>query len=542
MVAFDLPTEEGRGDLTSNIALKLARQLKKKPQDIAQSIADGLKGIDGVDACEAAGGYVNVTLTSSILLQGLTHTQSACEPQKKRDEPPVIIEYSQPNIAKPLGIHHVIGTVVGQALVNFYRHAGFNVISWNYIGDWGTQFGKLAVAYQKWGEGRNVRDFTLNDLLVLYVRFHEEAEKDATLEDQGRQAFRKLEEGDKALRRFWEDVVDVTKSSLAGIYQRLHVSFDLDLGESFYEDKMQAVLEEGIKKKVFVKGKEGALIVEFPEEKYPPYLVLKGDGATLYSTRDLAQMRYRIDTYHPQAIYILTDIAQKLHFEQLEETCRMLGWELPEFENILFGRMRFTDSSMSTRKGNIINLEKVLDEATERAASVIEERGDAIQSDDPEGLAKMMGIGALVYGILSQNRKIDIVFDWKKALTFEGNSAPYLQYTHARAMSVLRKAGDEKPKLSESGDVSLAPADRALAHILLRFSDVLNEARVEKMPSRLGTYLYELAQSFNTFYNAEPILNAEQHIRAVRLYLTSLTARVLKCGASLLTLSVPDKM
>jgi arginyl-tRNA synthetase len=216
------------------------------------------------------------------------------------------------------------------------------------------------------------------------------------------------------------------------------VTFDTDLGESFYEDKMQPVLDEGIKKGVFTEGEGGALIAQFGDAM-PPYLVRKGDGATLYSTRDLAQMRYRIETHNPKAIYILTDIAQKLHFEQLLATCKQLGWKLPTFENILFGRMRFVDKSMSTRKGNVLALEHVLDEAVARAEEIIKKRGDAIQTDDPKDLAEMMGVGSLVYGILSQNRKMDLVFDWDKMLSFEGNSAPYLQYTHARAKSVLRR-------------------------------------------------------------------------------------------------------
>jgi arginyl-tRNA synthetase len=384
--------------------------------------------------------------------------------------------------------------------------------------------------------------FTLDELLALYVKFHEEAEKDPTLEEQGRATFAKLEAGDKKLRAFWKDILSVTKASLADLYTRLHVSFDLDISESFYEDKMAPVLEEGKKKGVFTVGKEGALIVEFPEElNMPPYLVLKGDGATLYSTRDIAQMRYRIDIYHPQAIYIVTDIAQQLHFQQLVETCKRLQWELPAFENILFGRMRFADKSMSTRKGNILKLEEVLDEAVKRAAAIIQERGEAIQTDDPKELAEMMGIGALVYGILSQNRKMDIVFDWDKMLSFEGNSAPYLQYTHARAKSVLRKAGQSDAALPSTTNAFTAH-ERNLATTLLQFECVLAAARAEHLPHKIANYLYALCQDFNAFYNTDPILTATGATRDVRLSLTALTAGVLKTGAELLTMRVPERM
>ncbi len=543
-VSWQRPREADHGDLATSIALQLSKKIGKNPREIAAALVAGLQKSKLVERAEIAGpGYVNVWLQPAVLLQELEETQRKTKPLKQRKgEAPVIVEYSQPNIAKPLGVHHLIGTVLGQSVVNLYRHAGYTVLSWNYIGDWGTQFGKLAVAYEKWGKGKPVSGFTLDELLGLYVRFHAEAEQDATLEEQGRTAFQKLEKGDKKLRAFWKDVVAVTRASLADIYARLQVSFDLDLGESFYEDKMENVLFEGKKKKVFTAGEGGALIVQFREEKnMPPYLVLKGDGATLYSTRDLAQMRYRIDTYHPGEILIFTDIAQKLHFEQLVETCTMLGWQLPAFENVLFGRMRFADKSMSTRKGNVLHLEEVLDEAVTRAQGIIQERGDTIQTDNPKELADMMGIGALVYGIVSQNRKLELVFDWDKMLSFDGNSAPYVQYTYARARSVLRKAEAQKSKKPKT--VMLFTAlERLLVGTLLQFSDVLEEARMTRMPHKLTNYLYQLCQDFNAFYNVEPIVKADEPARSLRLFLTSLVASVLQTGAEILTLRLPERM
>lgn len=540
-VHFDVSFDDSRGDLTTSVALQLAKEVGKKPRDIAVVLAEALEGVEGVEGVEVAGaGFVNVTLTPESLLSGVSEARKACLPSKKRKEAPVIVEYSQPNIAKPLGIHHLIGTVLGEAIANLYDHGGSPVIRWNYIGDWGTQFGKLAVAKAKWAPQKKTVDMSVDELLKLYVQFHEEVQNDPTLEDEGRKASRKLEEGDAELRAFWKDVVTVTKASLGHLYERLHVAFDLDLGESFYEDKMSAILEEGRKKKVFTEGKEGALIVDFPEETgLPPYVVLRGDGGTLYSTRDIAQMRYRIDTYHPQKVLIFTDIAQKLHFEQLVETCKRLGWEIPPFENVLFGRMRFADKSMSTRKGNILKLKEALDEAVSRAEKLIEERGEKIQTDDPKGLAEMMGVGALVYGILSQNRKMDMVFDWDKMLTFEGNSAPYLQYTHARAKSVLRKAGREGKDVVI---VALTAHERNLLKLVLLFGETIEEARSEHLPHKLATYLYDLAQAFNTFYNADSIIDAPGDTKEFRLSLTLLTADVLKVGAELLTLRVPERM
>lgn len=542
-VHFDVSLEENHGDFTSSSALQLAKKLKMKPSDVAALIADAAHSLEGIVSVEIAGpGFVNITVSPTLLCSGLAGTSEACSPlPQRKGEAPVIVEYSQPNIAKPLGIHHIIGTVVGQAVSNLYEFRGYSVIRWNYIGDWGTQFGKLAVAKELYAKDEKTLSMSLTHLLELYVKFHEDAEKDPTLEARGREAFLKLEKGDKNLRAFWKDVVSITKKSLEHLYERLHVSFDLDLGESFYEDKMQVILEEGKKKGVFTVGKEGSLIVEFPEaKKLPPYLVVKGDGATLYSTRDIAQMRYRIDTYHPQSILIFTDIAQKLHFEQLHETCTMLGWKLPSFENVLFGRMRFVDKAMSTRKGNIIKLEEALDEAVTRADAIIKERGEKIQTDDPEVLAEMIGVGSLVYGILSQNRKMDMVFDWDKMLSFEGNSAPYVQYTHARACSVLRKSGASVAGFTPPG--ALTACERFLMKLLLQFESTIEEARAEHLPHKLTVYMYSLCQAFNTFYNADDILTAPELTRAFRLSLTQLTAKVLKTSAELLTIRVPERM
>ena len=534
--------EPEHGDISTVVALQLAKQLEEKPQVIATALCEALQGDDAVEKCEVAGaGYVNIWLTPATLIEELAHTREACTAKVKRDEKPVIIEYSQPNIAKPLGAHHLLTTVYGQALVNIYRHLGYPVIAWNYVGDWGTQFGKLAVAVEKWGTKESARDYSIDELLDLYVQFHNEAENDSTLEDAGRAAFRKLEEGDADLRAFWEDVVHVTKAALGGIYERLHVSFDEDKGESFYEDKMDSILEQGKKSGVFVEGEGGSQIVEFPEEtNYPPYLVVKSDGATLYSTRDIAQMRYRIDEYNPQEILILTDIAQKLHFQQLKATCEQLQWNLPAFENVLVGRMRFADKSMSTRKGNILKLEEVLNEAVEYAAEVIAHHGDKIQAEDPKELAEMMGVGSVAYGIVSQNRKQDIVFDWEKFLSFDGNSAPYLQYTHARAKSVLDKAGSEGELSADVTEFQLK--ERVLLGTLLQFASVLEEARASHMPHVLCNYLYALCQDYNALYNDLPILQAEELEKGNRLALTSLTASVLRTGAELLTLRVPDRM
>ncbi|MDD5054651.1 MAG: arginine--tRNA ligase [Candidatus Peribacteraceae bacterium] len=541
-IHFSFSLDKGRGDLTTSAALSLAKQLKQSPQDVAKTIAQALKSVDGVENVSIAGpGFVNVMLAPATLSGELPSTLLVCSPQKNtKKTSPVIIDYSAPNVAKPLGIHHILSTVIGQSLANLYRHLGFDTVSINHLGDWGTQFGKLAVAYERWGT-KKVEEHSIDELLALYVKFHDELATDASLETEGRAAFAKLEQGDTTLREFWKSVVGITMRSLDHLYERLHIHFDHTHGESFYEDKMATIVKEGKKKGVFLPGEGGGLIVRFPEtDKLPTLIALKADGSTIYLTRDLATARYRIDTWHPQSILYVVDVAQQLYFKQLFATLGQLGWELPHLEHVLFGRMRFADKDMSTRKGNILKLEAALDEALLRAKTIISERGEKIQTDDPDGLAEMMGVGALVYGILSQNRKMDMVFDWKKMLSFEGNSAPYLQYTHARAKSVLRKGGEEHPALTVA--TSLSPAERRLTKLLLMFGQTLEDARKDHLPHKLTNYLYDVCQAFNAFYNSDDILGASAEQRAFRLGVTSLTARVLKTGAEILTLRVPDRM
>lgn len=510
---------------------------------MAKALADGLQSIDGVQSIDVAGpGFVNIVLTDQSLGSVLREVPEWCVPQKpKKGAKPAIVEYSSPNIAKPLGIHHILTTMIGQSIANLYRFTGHDVVAISHIGDWGTQFGKLAVAHAKWGT-KPVNKHSVDELLKLYVRFHEEAEKNPALEDEGRATFAKLEQGDTELKAFWKSVVEITLREMDDVYRRLHVSFDAVLGESFYEDRMAPVIEEGKKKGVFTTGEKGALVVEFPEaKKIPTAIVVKSDGSTIYLTRDLATIRYRIDTWHPSSIVYVVGVEQQNHFQQLFETVRMLGWDLPALEHVLFGRMRFADKAMSTRKGNILRLEEVLDEAVTRADAIIKERGEKIQTDDPKELAEMIGIGALVYGILSQNRKMDMVFDWDKMLSFEGNSAPYVQYTHARAMSVLRKAGDGEITAMPSID-RLSSAERTLIKLLVQFGDTLESARKDHLPHKLTVYIYELCQAFNRFYASDEILSSTGDTRTFRLLLAKNTARVLKTGAEILTIRVPDRM
>jgi len=543
-VQWTVPDGLSHGHLSTPSALRFAKEVGVSPKEIAQMMCDVLQGVPCVERSEVAGpGFVNVWLTPEALLAQLEDVLPVLQPQKTRDEDPVIVEYSQPNIAKPLGIHHIMSTIIGQSIANLYQYLGYNTIRVNHFGDWGTQFGKLAVALERWGE-KPVKDCSIDELLALYVRFHDELENDPTLHDAARDTFRRLEEGDQQLRAFWKDVVAVTMDALNRLYERLHVSIEHPHGESMYEDMMAPILEEGLRKGVFTKGEKGAVVIEFPEEmKLPTAVVQKGDSATIYMTRDFAQIRYRIDRWHPHAMYYVVDHAQSLHFQQLFTAVKMLGWELPHLEHIAFGRMRFREKSMSTRKGNILKLEEVLDEAHARAKRIIEERGDAVQTDDPEALAEMMGVGSVIYGVLSQNRKQDVTFDWGSFLSFDGNSAPYVQYTYARSRSVLRKGKwNGEHVLSNVSTADLSETEHLLLKVLMQFPHILEEARSSHMPHILTNYLFELCQRFNAFYNSDPILQSPPPLKGRRLLLTSFVSQILKTGGELLCLRFPESM
>lgn len=544
-VPLQAPAPGVEADIATPIALQISKKLSKSPNEIAALLQADIAQLPEVFSVEVAEpGYINVQFTPQVVWNNAIEAYAlGAEVPTRTSEQPVIVEYSQPNIAKPLGVHHLLSTVVGQAIANLYRYSGYNVIAWNYLGDYGTQFGKLAVAIEEFGDGRTADKYSINDLFEYYVRFHEEAETNVELEDRARAAFKKLEDGDSELYAFWETIVRTTKQSLQPLYDRLHVHFDIDKGESFYQDKMAAVLEEGKNSGVFTVGERGALIADLNEEStnLPPYLVQKADGATLYSTRDIAQMQYRKQEFDPKKVLIVTDIAQKLHFEQLAATCNKLDYLPEQFENILVGRMRFVDKSMSTRKGNVLRLSELLDEAVTKAATAIEEHGDAVQTDDAKQLAEYMGIGAVSYGILSQNRKQDLVFDWNRFLALDGNSAPYLQYTYARAKSVLRKAEHDSFIDINSVD-QLTPKERELLNTLSRWPQIITHARESHLPHLLCTYLYSLSQIFNSFYSVEPILQAEESGRVLRLNLVYLTASVLQRGATILTISLPERM
>ncbi len=593
------PTRESaHGDYACNVSMMLSKSLKKSPADIAKSLLENIEKPQYLEKVEfAPPGFINFFLNEKWLKEevaNIINGKIPYAPSKENRDRTIIVEYSSPNVAKPLGAHHLITTILGQTLYNIYHFLGYNVISINHIGDWGTQFGKLIVAYEKWGSKKDVEKNPIDELLALYVKFHEEFEKlekehsekpqalkspAAELESQARDIFKKLEKGDGEIRKLWKWIVEISMKDVEKTYKALGgIHFDHTQGESFYEDKMQEVIDTGIEKKILEIGEGGSLIAKFKDEKYPPMLVKKSDGATLYATRDLAQMTYRIKNWHPEKILYVVDVAQSLHFQQLIETMQKFGTHGTELVHVSFGRMNFADGKMSTRKGNIIKMNEVLEEAVQRAKKLMEQKDPGKKVD--MRLAVAIGIGAIKYNILSQNRVTEILFDWDKMLSLEGNCSPYIQYTHARTQSILKKAEEElkktksatavkKEKVQDS-QVSLfeaiaasAPEEESvevetvgvatplsateheqnLTKKLIQFGEVLERVIVDYKPNLLCSYLYELCQEFNAFYHTVPVIKtAEKDLRDQRLQLVAATGVVIARSLDLLGIEAVEKM
>ncbi|MFH1218483.1 MAG: arginine--tRNA ligase [Candidatus Peregrinibacteria bacterium] len=523
-IKVEYPLEESHGDYSSNIALQLAKKLNTNPHELALKIIKKIPKTPLISKVETAGpGFINFFINDQKLLKNY-------KPQKESSA--IVIDFSSPNIAKPLGAHHLLSTTIGQSLYNILHHLGHKCIGINHIGDWGTQFGKLIVAYKKWGNKAKIEKDPTNELLKLYIKFHNEAEKTPQLEDEARKEFKKLENHDKENYTLWKWFVKESIKDLEKTYKNLGgIHFDHYHGESFYEDKMEPILTEGKKHKIFVKGEEGAFVVKYSDPNIPPFVVQKKDGATLYSTRDFATLKYRIETFKPEKILYVVDIAQTLHFKQLFEASKRFNWYKTNAVHVWFGRMHMKDKNMSTRKGNVILLDDLIKEAEKRAAHL----------KNDKKTAATIARSAIKYNILSQNRTTDIVFDWDKMLSLEGNSAPYIMYAYARAKSILRK-----PKTTTGHPQEDREAAQQKIHSLIRlfprFPEKISESAKEYKPSILCTYLYELAQRFNSFYNSVPVIQASKKDQAHRLKITKKAAEILKSGLALLGVEVVEKM
>jgi arginyl-tRNA synthetase len=551
-IASELPvtraTKAEFGDLQCSAALQLAKPLKQKPRDVAQVIADALAAHPAVAKTELAGpGFVNLWLRDEWLA---AHASDGLKLRQIGAGQRVVLDYSSPNVAKPMHIAHIRSTIIGDAIKRTLRALGYEVIADNHLGDWGTQFGKLIVAYRKWLDPQAYAANPVEELLRLYIKFVEEdksaedEEGDATpLLKEARAELVKLQQGDPENVALWKSFVDASMKEFDRVYRRLGVEFDVTLGESFYNDRLAGTVERLLKEGIAEESK-GAIVVFFRKpdgtDEMPPLLIRKADGGYLYGTTDVAGLLYRVERWNPSRILIVTDERQQLHFKQFFEVGRRLGVTC-SLEHVWFGLMRLPEGTISTREGKLIGLEALLDEAERRAFVVAGETNPELSEAERREIARVVGLGAVKYNDLSKDRQTLVTFTWDKALSLQGNTAPYLQYAYARIRSILRKAVADG--LGEPGAVSSpTTVERALVLRLLGFPEAVEQVARTARPHSLCDYLYELAGAFSTFYADHPVLKAEPAVRASRLRLCALVADTLAQGLSLLGISVLDRM
>ena len=541
-------TKKEFGDFQTNFAMMNSKAIGKNPREIATTLVENFKENDLIEKLEIAGpGFINIHLKNNFLNNEVKKIDN-----EKYDfsflnvDETVIIDYSSPNIAKRMHIGHLRSTIIGDAIKRILDFIGFKTISDNHIGDWGTQFGKLIVAYNKWLDKEAYEADPIGELERIYVLFSDEAKKDPTLEDVARNELRKLQMGDEQNNKLWKEFIEISLKEYNKVYDRLGVKFDHYFGESFYNDLMPDVLEE-LKEKNIAKEDQGALVVFFEEDKLPPALVQKKDGSFLYATSDLATIKFRKNELSVDKAVYVTDERQQNHFKQVFEISEMLGVPYNyEKSHVYFGIMRFGDGMIfSSRSGNIIRLVDLLDEAKKQVKSVIDEKNPNIPEDEKEKISEIVGTGAIKYFDLSQNRTSDILFTWDKVLSFEGNTGPYLQYTYARIQSILRKLKEENISVKNNDIIldDMFDIERELAVALLRFPQTVVKSYETYRPNIIADYLFDTAKLFNNFYNSKSILKeTDKKVMDARILLAQKTASILKQGLNLLGIETVDRM
>ncbi len=542
--SVEVPPEEKLGDLAFP-CFPLARVLRKAPPLIAKDMAEKFEDDTVLDRCEAVGGYLNFFYNRGEFIgDTIKAVKAAGDSWGSSDmgaDKTVLVEYSSPNIAKPFHIGHLFSTAVGNSLSKIYKHLGYNVQSLNHLGDWGTQFGKLISAYKRWGDPAVIEKDPINELLKIYVKFHEEAKENPELEDEARMYFKKLEEGDEETTALWKYFREQSLVEFMRVYDMLGVKFDSFNGEAFYSDKMDEVVEILRDKGLLVES-QGAQVVDLSDMNMPPCIILKSDGATIYATRDIAAALYRHRTYNFDKNIYVVGTPQALHFKQIFEVMKRAGWEWSKgCKHVGFGLVKLPGRSMSTRNGDVVFLEDVLNESIEKTKAIIEKNNKDME--DIDGAAKKIGIGAILYTFLKNSREKDIVFSWESMLDFEGESAPYCQYGYARGKSILRRAADID---YSNTDFSLDTSDDAyrLVKQLNSFGNAVKQAAEKNEPFYINRYVTDLVKCFNKFYNANPIMKSDvdAELRKTRLALVDAACQVIKTALGLLGIETVESM
>ncbi len=540
------PTADDRfGDYQSNAAMALAKTLKRSPRDVAESVLKNAPAFDAIEKTEVAGpGFVNITLSAAWMARVLEERESderLAVPLVGQGRT-VVMDYGGPNITKPLHIGHLRSPNIGSAVDRMYRLLGFRVIADNHMGDWGTQFGITIMGYRHFGKPEAMAVSPMEELERVYVVSYEKAKSDPEWMEQCRRELVKLQAGDPENRALWQEFVNHTLRELDRIYGRLGFHFDLHRGESYYNDRLPAVVQR-LKDAGIARESEGAIVAFLEDEKLPPCIVQKRDGAFNYATTDIATLLSRMEEFQPDRIVYFTDERQQLHFKQVFAVARKLGIRV-QLDHVWFGLMRLPTGTFSTREGNVVRLERLLDEAEERALAIVKKNNSELAEEEQRDIARAVGIGAVKYADLSQNPQSVVTFTWEKALALDGNSAPYLQYACARVASVRDKYDERFPGRDPMNErIRIEhPLERKLAARLLRYPDVVLKAADVYRPNLLADYLYDLAQTYSTFYQTVPFLKAEEGIRESRVRLCDVTARTLRSGLGLLGIETPQRI
>lgn len=536
------------GDFQSNAALALARSVRRPPLDVAQTILDAAGTLPfGAEAWVAPPGFINVRLGAEETAAYLDRVDGDHRLAADTIATPerIVLDYSSPNVAKPMHIGHLRSTILGAALDRMLRFQGHDVVSDNHLGDWGTQFGILLVGYRNALDRSRYDADPVGELERVYAVTYARAKDDPAVMEEARAELVALQGGDEGRRRLWTEFVARSRTEFDRVYRRLGVRFDLERGESAYRDDLPEVVRE-LAARGIARASEGAQVVFFDDAgdaSLPPFIVRKQDGAYNYATTDLATLRYRIRDLGADRIVYVTDERQQLHFRQLFATAQRLGWPV-RTEHVWFGLMRLPEGTFSTREGNVIRLERLLDAAEARAFDVVGKVNPDLPETERREIARVVGLGAIRYADLSQNRQSTVTFTWEKALSLDGNTAPYLQYACARIRSVLRKYEETVPggKIDAAAIRIGEPAEGEVVRRLIRFPGALRRATEQRRPNMLTDYLFDLASAYNTLYQTVPFLRAPDGVRESRLRICRLVAKTLKLGLSLIGVETLERM
>lgn len=542
MASIEIPPRPDMGDFAFP-CFRLAKVMHKAPNMIAADIKDQIGDIDFIEKIEVAGAYLNFYIKKEIFVKAMIEAANSDNfgSSDMGEGKTICIDYSSPNVAKNFHVGHLRTTIIGNSLYKIHSKLGYNVVRINHLGDWGTQFGKLIVAYKSWGSKEAVEKDGISELMKLYVKFHEEADKNPELVDEARAWFNKMENGDEEALSIWQWFKDISLVEYKRTYKLLGMDFDYYLGESFYRDKCQAVVDK-IKAANLLKESEGAMIVDLSEYDMAPCIITKKDGSSIYATRDLAAIFYRKETYNFSKCLYVTGQEQKLHFAQVFKVVELLGneWAKDQLVHIPYGLVSLEGAKLSTRSGNIIYAEDILKDAIAKSLEIITEKSPNLP--DKEDVAKKVGVGAVLFNDLYNQRIKDVSFSWDKVLNFDGETGPYVQYTHARCCSVVRMAEGFDP--SSPIDYSLITEQDAIELLkeINRFPAVIKDAADKYEPSVVARFAVDVAQAFNKFYNSTRINVDDAALKNARVMLTYLTKNTISSALNLLGIEAPEAM